>query len=463
MKKIQKISAAFLSSTVLLAAFPLNAVQAAESGADAETDPILATIALNGTSASAEGENVTIDGTTVTITASGSYAISGTLDDGQIVVNVPDETKDPGTVKLLFNGVNVTSKSEAAVLIENAEKTSINIMDGTENTLKDGGLYKETNAVIYAKDDLTIKAGGDLGDGKLRIDSVYQNGIHCNNDVKITGGNIKIRTDEGDGTDATTGKGDGIRGKTSVEIKGGKIDINAGGDGVKSTKGTVTVSGGDTEIKAGNDAVQGETAVQISGGTLKANGDRGLTNANSGAAEGGPITITGGTILATATDKQVIVSGNTQNVLLFNTTTQQVKDRTISLYEMQKAETIFEMSPDKKYSYVLISSPLLTDAAKCTLSIGETQLLEGKPIELTGALTVLTDVVSDVPAAAPNYDINDNGAVDVVDAVLLARIVAGDSTLVVTDIAAERSDLDGDGKTGPLDLTQMLRHLARLI
>lgn len=463
MKKIQKLAAALMSGTVLLAAFPLNMVHAADEDGEKEPEKILATISLEGTSAKAEGENVTIDGTKVTITASGAYLLSGTLEDGQIIVNIPDETADPGTVKLLFNGVDITGVSEAAVLVENAEKTSIQLMDGSENKLSDGGAYKDTNAVIYAKDDLTIKAGGEEGTGKLRINSVYQNAIHCNNDVKITGGNIKIRTDEGVDDIADTGKGDGIRGKTSVEIKGGTIDINAGGDGVKSTKGVVTISGGETEIKAGKDAVQGETAVQISGGSLKANGDRGLTNANSGAAEPGPITITGGTILATATDNQTVVEGNTQNVLMFNTTTEQYKDNVISLYDMQAVQTVFEMTPDKKYSYVLVSAPELTAGSLCTLTIGRVLLMEGKPFEVKEGITELKDVVSHAAKPGINYDINDSGVADVADAVLLARMVSGDTTLIVTDVMSERADLDGDGKKGPSDLVQILRYLARLI
>ena len=50
-------------------------------------------------------------------------------------------------------------------------------------------------------------------------------------------------------------------------------------------------------IKAGNDAVQAATALNISGGTVIASGDRGFT-----LDENGTLAITGGDVLATATD-----------------------------------------------------------------------------------------------------------------------------------------------------------------
>ena len=109
MKTMKKLSAAVMACAVVTAALPLSAV----SAADTTEVTYAATITLNGTSATAEGEHVSVDGAKVTINASGAYLISGTLEDGQIIVNVPDTTADPETVKLFFNGVNVTGKTDA--------------------------------------------------------------------------------------------------------------------------------------------------------------------------------------------------------------------------------------------------------------------------------------------------------------------------------------------------------------
>lgn len=443
MKPIHKLTAAVLSGNILLTVLPLTAVSAAN-------EEMTAVITLNGDSVSAEGENVTVDGTAVTITASGAYELSGTLDDGQIIVNVPDEAADPGTVKLFFNGVSITGLSEAPILVENAENTSINLMDDTENFLYDGESYTNTTAVIYAKDDITIKSSGELGNGKLRIEATYQQGLHCNNDVKITGGNIKVKTETEDG----------IRGKTSVEIKGGKLDVNAGGDGVKSTKGDVRISDGEIEIKAGNDAVQGETSVQISGGRITANGDRGLTNA------AGAVTITGGEILATATDNQAAVADNTQPVLLFNTAEEQLKDQAVQMILAGTDEIVFDMNPDKKFDFVLISSPNLETGSSYELNIGG-NAAACNPFVLDGNVTTLTDVAVDAKQPADpddplRFDINEDGTVDVSDAVLLARYAAQDVTAVLSDVGTSRADTDGDGLVTAADIIPILRRIAKL-
>ncbi|WP_164174158.1 dockerin type I repeat-containing protein [Ruminococcus flavefaciens] len=61
-------------------------------------------IHLKNTSITVEGENATVEGTKVTITHSGEFYIDGTLDDGQINVNIPDEKTDTETVKIFLNG-----------------------------------------------------------------------------------------------------------------------------------------------------------------------------------------------------------------------------------------------------------------------------------------------------------------------------------------------------------------------
>lgn len=402
--------AVMLSGVMLLNSVPSLSVWAADAAEEIMMDAV---ITLNGDSAAAEGQNVTVSGSKITISASGYYEFSGTLTDGQIIVDVPDEVIDPGTVRLYFNGVDITGVSEAPLYVVNAENTTVSLMDGTKNYLRDGGLYTETSAVIYAKDDITLRASGTAGDGKLTVESLYQHGVHCNNDVKITGGNIKIRTDEGDG--------DGIRGKTSVQIKGGKLDVNASGDGIKSTKGDVLISGGATEVKAGNDAVQGETSVQISGGTLKANGDRGLTNANTAA--GNVIDITGGEILATATDWQVVAVNATQPVVMFHTAEQQVKDQAIALYPAGSESSAFEMIPDKKFDYVLISSPELTVGSEYDLYI-DGAAVENSTFTVAEGITTLEDVVC---SALLRGDPNGDRDVDVVDAIIALNAYIAES------------------------------------
>ena len=60
-------------------------------------------------------------------------------------------------------------------------------------------------------------------------------------------------------------------------------------------------------------------------------------------------------------------------------------------------------------------------------------------------------------------DINGDGKVDVKDAVLLARVCAGDSSVKLTDTMQTKADVNGDTKVTSIDLTLLIRKLARLI
>ena len=317
-------------------------------------------IHLNGDSATFTGEHATVSGSVITIDHSGTFYVDGTLNDGQINVNIADETADAETVKIFLNGAKITGKSAPAIFVTNAENTSINLVDGTENSLSDGdAAYVGDNlgkAVIEAKDDITIK-GGENGTGVLNITANTQDGISCNNDVKFNGGTVNITTLN------STDKTDAVKGKTSVTVKDGVLTIDAEGDGIKSGKGAVAESGGQVSIKAGNDAVQVAATIDVSGGTVIAGGDRGFTATEA-------VNITGGEVYATATDNQVdkaLLAGSTRTVALLNC----IDDSTNEKDGMwKKANTLTasgnkDIQFTKKYKYVLISESKMNGAKSC--------------------------------------------------------------------------------------------------
>lgn len=225
-------------------------------------------IALTGSSATIKGTGATIKESKITITAAGVYVISGTLNDGQIIVDV----KDKGTVKLVLNGAIITCSDNAPIYSKSAEKTIISLQEGTQNTITDGKKYASTddpNAAIFSQDDLTIN-----GTGNLTVSGNYNDGITSKDDLKITGGNIKISSAD-----------DGLMGKDLVAVKAGTIVIDAGGDGIKSSndtdaaKGFVALEGGTYNIKSKADGIQAYTSVLISGGTFTIATGGGSSNA----------------------------------------------------------------------------------------------------------------------------------------------------------------------------------------
>lgn len=223
-----------------------------------EENPIYITLEGNEISYD-ESAAVMISGSTVTIRSGGVYVIKGNLDDGQIVVDAPDT----GRVQLILNGVDINNSNSSAIFIKEAEDTVITVAEGTENHVSDGKTYTEDdgsgepNAAIFSKDDLTIN-----GTGVLEVDGNYDNGIGSKDDLRIMGGTIKV-----------TAVDDAILGRDLVAIKNGTFDINAGGDGIKSTntneeKGIIAIENGTFSITSGTDGIQAESSLYIAEGTF---------------------------------------------------------------------------------------------------------------------------------------------------------------------------------------------------
>jgi len=195
-----------------------------------------------------EGSGAISNGQIVTITTPGAYSLNGKLNNGQIRI----DTSLPGTVHLIFNGVNISCSTSSPIYVVNADKTVITLADKSENYLVDGTNYvfdneenNEPNAALFSKDDLTIN-----GNGSLSITGNFNNGIQCKDDLKITGGIITVTAVNG-----------GIKGRDSVTIKKGTINITAGGDGIQSNndtdpaKGYVVIEGGTFNINTSEDGI----------------------------------------------------------------------------------------------------------------------------------------------------------------------------------------------------------------
>lgn len=156
-----------------------------EVGYDEET---CTKITLSGDGASSDSDAVQIDGSTVTITDEGTYLLTGTLNDGQIIVNAEESDK----VQLVLNGVNITSATSAAIYVAQADKVFVTTASGSENTLTNGGEYiaideNNIDAVIFSKSDLTVN-----GEGTLTIEAKAGHGIVSKDDLVLTSGTYTI-------------------------------------------------------------------------------------------------------------------------------------------------------------------------------------------------------------------------------------------------------------------------------
>ena len=265
-------------------------------------------ITLNGSSAVVSGSGVNISGSTVTITSAGTYIISGSLSDGQIVIAASDSDK----VQLVLNNAEINCNTSAAVYVKSADKVFVTLPAGTTNSLGGGTEYVQTDdntvdGVIFSKSDLTLN-----GAGTLKIDTDYRHGIVTKDTLCITGGTYVI--------DAVKTC---LAGKDGIKILDGSFTLTAGSKGLNSgndddaKEGSIYIAGGTFTIKSEDDSIHADGSCIIAGGTYTiAAGDDGIhasydtiitdgsitiTDSYEGI-EGRRITVSGGTINLTAGD-----------------------------------------------------------------------------------------------------------------------------------------------------------------
>ena len=230
------------------------------------------TIITLGETIAVDGEGVVLEDNKVIIKSAGTYSISGTLSDGQLVV----ETGDEDNVSLILNGVNITCSNSSAIYVKNSKNTYISLAEGSENQLTDGESYvlddevnNEPNAAVFSKSDLFIS-----GTGSLIVNANYNNGIASKDDLEISEANLIVSAAH-----------DGIRGRDSITILSGNITIDAKGDGMKSNndedeeKGYIEIQSGNINITALEDGIQAETNLNIIDGSININSGGGSENA----------------------------------------------------------------------------------------------------------------------------------------------------------------------------------------
>lgn len=218
-------------------------------------------IVFNGDSISYKGKSAVVQGTTITIKQAGEYTLRGTLYDGQLIIDAGKEA----TVTLHLDGVFIRCQNGPAIYSKTSDKTIINLIHSTKNSLFDGNTYRlpggadEPDACLFSHTDLTIR-----GAGILNVNGNYRKGIKTKDDLRIISGTINVKS-----------KDDGIQGRDSVVITGGTITVDAGGDGVKTTnidtasKGYCSIEGGNIVVNSAQDGFDIANDFSMSGGTIK--------------------------------------------------------------------------------------------------------------------------------------------------------------------------------------------------
>ncbi len=227
-------------------------------------------IGLNGNSITVSLANVaTVDASKVTITSAGTYRLSGSLTDGQVIVDTDDEE----TVRLILNNVTVHCSTSAPIYVMKAKKTIIILQNNTQNYVTDESSYivdsnGEPNGAVFSTSDLTV-----YGNGSLNVDANYNDGIASKDGLIIKSGAVTVNSVD-----------DAVRGRDYIVVKSGVVNVSAGGDGLKSdnnnniTRGYVSIESGVLQISAGGDGIDARTDVIITGGQISITSGGGSSN-----------------------------------------------------------------------------------------------------------------------------------------------------------------------------------------
>ena len=309
MKK--KLLAALLASALAAGMLPTSAC--AVSSAYTSSNATLISFTDSAVTADGAYSGYEIEGT------AGTYVFSGDCDDGSITVK-----KGVTGVTLVLNGLTLTNADSAAITLNKTAEAALIAAAGSENTVADTAGANDENAAVKVKSGASLSLSGT---GTLTACGNVKNGIKGASDAVITVDEMTLNIEAAD---------DGLSCDDELTIKGGRVNITAGGDAVKASPdtddaenpdttslGNVTVSGGTMTLTAANDGVQADGDLMISGGTFAVTANDGHTTAISddsasckGLKAGKTLTVSGGMFTVDSADdalhaNDVTVSGGT--------------------------------------------------------------------------------------------------------------------------------------------------------
>ena len=222
-----------------------------------------AKITLSDQNIDVSGEGVDVADGEISIVKGGTYLITGTLSDGNVVVNAPDEE-----VVLVLDQAEITSSDTSALYVYKSEETTVYLAEGSTNTLTDAASYSydgeyasedddEPNACVYSKSDLVI-----AGKGTLTVKANYKNGITGKDDLVIENATVTV--------DAVN---HGVTGKDDCIVKNADLTITSTKDALRSTndsdeeKGNIVVTGSGLKIDSDEDGIQAENILVMNEST----------------------------------------------------------------------------------------------------------------------------------------------------------------------------------------------------
>ena len=412
-----------------------SASGAAVSGASADSAKDGVSIRFSNDGITAAGDSgLSIDGTSLTITAAGTYLLSGSCEDGSVKVQkgttgvvlmldgltLSSQTTAPlicaksteVTIEAAAGTINMLSDTEAnndGSEDSNTENAVIKCKDGSQVVLcGTGELILQANGKNGIKSGASTETEGDasltIRELTLTIDAPVNDAVNAESILNVESGTLEISA----GDDALHSDGELNIGADGTD--GPSISITSCYEGLEGT--VVNIFSGDIDLQSTDDCINaadsdqpnGDFQINITGGSITAstsNGDGFDSNGDliisggsvavwtANAADNEPldadgtVTISGGTVLAAgessgmgihleASQPCVIFSGDSSEGGGFRQTALLTNGSSFSILSDDQT-TLYSAEAMCSASYIIFSSPDLTESGSCTLSSEDTE------------------------------------------------------------------------------------------
>ena len=348
-------------------------------------------------------DTLKIDSATVVVTAK-NHGINGkdslTIRAAKITVTSGGDALrstndyDPalGFIVIVDSDLTLTSGEDGV-----QAETTLTISGGTCTVTSGGGASGKVDSDTSAKG---LNANGNL----CLLSGAYalnccDNAIHSNANIVIKGGTFTIATGDNGihadenvtvsgGAITVTKSYEGIEGK-SIDLTGGEISVTASDDGLNAAGGAdssgfggpgfgggdrfgtassdvyIRIAGGKLYVNASGDGIDSNGNLIISGGETYVDGPTG--NGDGALDYDGTATITGGILVAVGSSgmAQNLGTASTQGSILLNFSTG--SKSAVTLTDAQ-GNVLVSYTPSKTYNSVVISCPGLVQGGTYTMS-----------------------------------------------------------------------------------------------
>ena len=120
-------------------------------------------ITLSGSSAEVSGGGAYVLDGDVVISAAGKYVLSGSLQDGSVIIDADQSAK----IWILLNSADISCSDGPCLDVEQADKVFLTLAEGSENRMtatafSAAAAESGKDGALFSRDDLTINGSGSL-------------------------------------------------------------------------------------------------------------------------------------------------------------------------------------------------------------------------------------------------------------------------------------------------------------